>query len=300
MAIECLGGARRARSGANAVAYGVGFLPQDAHLLLIEEASECARYLHSYYLLEAEPSTSLPASLSEVQFGGHGRCGCSRPDGDGTTLPGSRGGTATPGSACRLGERANAVAPEMERPFLRSLAFPSSPLPATCKLLLQQYPCLRSPAVLTRLLQGREFNERPPGGLASSAPSRWPQTATEKATEVTAAAARGSPTRMPWKNGELTYRPNHLSGCEEERQAFLSSVRLHFSGIDSLAAQLTEDTNASAAVCVDASCGAKGNWRDIGGRLAATEAGAAAVEAGIAPWEAAELFADVFKTSVLG
>ncbi|CDJ58029.1 hypothetical protein, conserved [Eimeria maxima] len=93
-----------------------------------------------------------------------------------------------------------------------------------------------------------------------------------------------------------THQAESTSGYE----AFGSSICLHFRGLKDLAAQLC-GVGSSVGGLRGNEPGDQGlNWKDVGGRIAVTEVGGAAVEAGIAPWEAAEIFADIFKTSILG
>ncbi|CDJ26857.1 DNA polymerase theta, putative [Eimeria mitis] len=224
---------------------------QDPHRMIVEEAAEAARYLHAYYLIEAEPSDTSPTLQSDGQTLANGSSGSSAFS-QGPALGVAAGVTTRSKLASGSGQSISAVtvAPGERKHILRSLAFPSSCLPATCKLLLQQYPCLRSPVVLARLLQRCDVSKIP--------------------TE-----------RLP-------------------DDAFGSSVCLHFRGLKELAAQLSSGGDPVAGLKMNEPDGKGMNWRDIGGRLAVTEVGGAAVEAGITPWEAAEIFADVFKTSVLG
>lgn len=212
-------------------------------------------------------------------------------------------GTAEGDPASGLGESDHArdMVSTPRRPSLRSLAFPPVPFSATCRLLLQQYPCLRSPAVLARMLQGGEFDEKQPDEVPRTVPLQSADGTCWKATGTAAANAGLFTTGSPLKGGEaLQQRDGVVAAAVAERESFASSIRLHFRGLGALAAQLAEGQSACSATAGVMACSARTSWSDIGGRLATTGAGAAAVEAGLAPWEAAELFADVFKTSVLG
>lgn len=267
----------------------------------MKEAADCARYLHAYYLLEIEPSASMSVPLALT-------CGCSccGRDQDKSSESDSKAErTRQDTTICHDKEAVDGsrFAPGLERPSLLSLAFPASPLPATCKLLLKQYPCLRSPVVLTRMLHGGEFrkvSERPAEEMSLPDSPVAHQTTRER-LEWTLPAAHESNSRVALRSGSASgHRGHTAAACADELKTFLSACRLHFQGLDALAARFTGDTSCLADVTSVASHVARSDWRDVNGRLAVTEIGGAAVEAGIAPWEAAELFADIFKTSIFG
>ncbi|KAL8273648.1 hypothetical protein Esti_002470 [Eimeria stiedai] len=280
---------------------------QDVAPAVVEEAAECARFLHAFYLLEAEPASSLSTSPLDWDGGGERSSECS-------ALEEERAGQlhlvtgpvkaeedirAFPETPARA---ASAVSvPHM--PSLRSLALPASPLPPVCKLLLQQYPCLRSPVVLARMLQGGEFDKKKHAAselscfVGSHSPVNSPVKSTKEATSE-CTSAPGSPLKGA---GFIRHPSRSSAAATQEREIFSSRVRLYFRGLDALADQLAANCKSTLSTSGSAAnhCSG-GKWDDLGGRLAPTDAGAAAVEAGLAPWEAAELFADVFKTSIMG
>ncbi|CDJ50716.1 DNA polymerase theta, putative [Eimeria brunetti] len=270
---------------------------QDPHVMLVDEAAQAARYLHSYYLIEAEPSVSSPTLQSDGP----------------TDVKGSSSYSAFAqcpafGDAAR-GERKSDLASQPEQSVsgvtadpgkhrhpLRSLAFPSPCLPATCKLLLQQYPCLRSPVVLSRMLQGCDMDRTP--AERSSGTADIPQQLDNEASDSVTEASRPSSVASLLKG--VNIGKSRQTSSAPAGDAFRSSVWLHFRGLKALTAQLNGGGVPFDGMEMTAVEGRGVSWRDVGGRLAATDVGAAAVEAGIAPWEAAEIFADVFKTSILG
>ncbi|CDJ63884.1 DNA polymerase theta, putative [Eimeria necatrix] len=226
---------------------------QEPHTLLVREAAEAARYLHTYYLIEAEPSGRLPICRTDESTGIKGcigSCGISEanPQLLATTLGRPDWEVASEKSVSVV-----AAADEKHRHPLRSLAFPSACLSAACRLLLQQYPCLRSPVVLARMLQGCEIKEKAREGLVSDSSGSAQQLVINAAATPSALAT-------------------HLDGKHNLEDN-----------------SIVTDLGETAVT-----------WSDIGGQIATTEVGGAAVEAGFAPWEAAELFADIFKASVLG
>ncbi|CDJ42257.1 DNA polymerase theta, putative [Eimeria tenella] len=270
---------------------------QEPHTLLVREAAEAARYLHTYYLIEAEPSGPLPICRTDESAGiksCSGSYGISEanPQISATTLGRPHWDIASEKSVSVV-----AAADEKRRHPLRSLAFPSACLSAACRLLLQQYPCLRSPVVLARMLQGCEIKEKAREGLVSDSSGSAQQLV------INAAATPSGnlpvlPTGFAMKVGAVG-RSNLTPTCGES-DAFASSVRLHFRGLEALATHLDGEHNLRNNSKVTDLGEMAATWRDIGGQIATTEVGGAAVEAGVAPWEAAELFADIFKASVLG
>ncbi|KAL8450751.1 hypothetical protein Emed_002389 [Eimeria media] len=280
---------------------------QDAAAVVIEEAAECVRLLHAFYLLEAEPAST--PSTSPLDGGGDGErtseCFASKDEGarqlQFVTGPvkAEEDVEAVPETPVRA---ANAVS-VAHTPSLRSLAFPASPLPAVCKLLLQQYPCLRSPVVLARMLQGGEFDKKqhPASELSSFVNSQSPLRSPVKSAKEAASDCSSAP-GSPLKDAGFIRHPSRSSAAAtQEQETFSSRVRLYFRGLDVLADQLAVTSKSTLSTTGSAANhSSRGKWDDLGGRLAPTEAGAAAVEAGLAPWEAAELFADVFKTSIMG
>lgn len=265
--------------------------------MLVREAAEAARYLHTYYLIEAEPSGRLPICRTDESAGIKGcigSCGISEanPQLLATTLGRPDWEVASEKSVSVV-----AAADEKHRHPLRSLAFPSACLSAACRLLLQQYPCLRSPVVLARMLQGCEIKEKAREGLVSDSSGSAQQLV------INAAATPSGnlpvlPTGFARKAGATGQR--NLTPAFGESDAFASSVRLHFRGLEALATHLDGKHNLEDNSIVTDLGETAVTWSDIGGQIATTEVGGAAVEAGVAPWEAAELFADIFKASVLG
>ncbi|KAL8443255.1 hypothetical protein Emag_005980 [Eimeria magna] len=280
---------------------------QDVAAAVVGEAAECARFLHAFYLLEAEPASALSTSRSDGDGDGGRTSECfALKEERARQLQLVTGPVKAEGDFGTLAETplrsANAVSAP-HTPSLRSLAFPTRPLPAVCKLLLQQYPCLRSPVVLARMLQGGEFEKKQhsaselSGSVGSYSPLRSPVESTKGASSE-CTSAPGSPLRDA---GFIRHPSRSSVAATQEQEIFSSRVRLYFRGLAVLADQLAvtpksilPTTGSAASRC------SRGKWDDLGGRLAPTDAGAAAVEAGLAPWEAAELFADVFKTSIMG
>ncbi|KAL8425333.1 hypothetical protein Efla_001715 [Eimeria flavescens] len=277
----------------------------DDSLTLVEEAAECARYLHTFFLLEAEPGYSASASLKSEYAGRNKSIFCLTGSGASTVRPFSGDVKAEAEPPASLGQD-SAGAPTMQTPSLHSLAFPTSPLPPTCRLMLQQYPCLRSPVVLARMLQGAEFDSRPLSEsltrfAASVSPIKSPSTVTSGVAGISGSSAHLTASAAALRSGgHLSQRARMTAAAVEEQESFASSVRLYFRGLFALADQLSGGPQTPLSAMSDAPRCLKGRWDDLRGRLATTDAGAAAVEAGLAPWEAAELFADFFKTSVLG
>lgn len=266
------------------------FLPQDAQLSLVEEAAECTRYLHSCYLLEAEPR-KFPSASSREQHEDADRC-----FGQETPSSAQQGdaGDVFKTSIEDLAPK-NTTEPSPRKRWLHSLAFPASTLPVACRKLLQEYPCLRSPVVLTRMLQGGDFVEGRTESLL------LPTSTGGEAIDVGAAVDRTTTPEIHVESERSRcHRGCRVAAATQEHETFSSHVRLHFRGLSALANQLVETSDVFPAAATSKSWWAHGSWEDVWGQLAATEAGAAAVEAGLAPWEAAELFADIFKTSVLG
>lgn len=266
--------------------------------MLVEEAAEAARYLHTYYLVEAECSgTSLSVHCDGPNTGksNSGRSAFEREPQLGI---GARTITALESAneshKCVAG---GTFVPGKRSHPMRSLAFPSSCLPATSKLLLQQYPCLRSPVVVARMLQGCGMSivSAKTSSGASGIPQELHEDCCDSATAVSCVPSSSASLLKGVGIGQ-THQAESTSGYE----AFGSSICLHFRGLKDLAAQLC-GVGSSVGGLRGNEPGDQGlNWKDVGGRIAVTEVGGAAVEAGIAPWEAAEIFADIFKTSILG
>ncbi|KAL8436442.1 hypothetical protein ACSSS7_001734 [Eimeria intestinalis] len=272
---------------------------------VVEEIAECVRFLHAFYLLEAEPAFSLSPldGDGDVQPSSEYSALKEEKTGQLQFVPGLVKSEENHEALPKTPARASSAVSASHTPSLQSLAFPASPLPAVCKLLLQQYPCLRSPVVLARMLQGGEFDKKqhPAFKLSSFVGSHSPLSSPLKSTKGASSECTSAP-GSPLKGAGFVRHPSRVSAAAtQEREVFSSRVRLYFRGLDALADQLA--SASTSPVCTSGSsvdhC-SRGKWSDLGGRLAPTDVGAAAVEAGLAPWEAAELFADVFKTSIMG
>lgn len=266
--------------------------------MLVEEATEVARHLHSYYLVEAEPGGTSPSWQSDGPTGVKGSSGFSA-SARGLAFGVAAGAETKPEFANGSGQPVNAAtaAPGKCRNPLRSLAFPSPCLPANCKLLLEQYPCLRSPAVVARMLQGCDISRMPAERFSGTldVPPDLDEKGFDGVTPVFGVCSSATPRLKGVSIGQT-----HQTLSAPADDAFGSTICLHFRGLKALAAQLSGCGSPVDGLGMTEPEGRGSNWRDVGGRIAVTEVGGAAVEAGIAPWEAAELFADIFKTSVLG
>ncbi|OEH79324.1 DNA polymerase [Cyclospora cayetanensis] len=296
---------------------------QESHASLVEEAAAAVRYLHTCFLLEAEAaSASPPCCAMQQQFQGpsnpwlccSGASAHEKPAVHNSARPAPHANLAN--APPELVEAAHTTPSQTCRFPLRALAFPPSTLPAPCQALLQRYPCLRSPAVLARMLQAALYASDNAEAMPDSAPllhaaPRGPPDAAPHTTSHLPASSKHPP-QSRGATGQSSRAPM-LSSRDEE--AFAARLRLHFSALDELAAQLEGKTHPARVALPSAAAPrerpVEGRSSDVdveggkaggegGRRLALTEAGAATVEAGLAPWEGAELYADIFKTSVLG
>ncbi|CDI86192.1 DNA polymerase theta, putative [Eimeria praecox] len=270
---------------------------QDLHRVLVQEAAEAARYLHSYYLIEAEPGGASLNLQNNGQNDVKGSCGYPAfAQGPAGAVIGATTNSEASSGPAQTVSAAPFARSEVRHP-LRSLAFPSSCLPAACNLLLQQYPCLRSPVVLARMLQGFDISRRPAERFSGSfdAPQQSDEEAPNGTTTVPHVCSSAACSLKGLDIGQTNQAPSAPAD-----EAFGSSVCLHFRGLKALAAQLSGCRSpVDGSRTTEPEDGGL-NWSDVGGLLAVTEVGGAAVEAGITPWEASEIFADIFKTSVLG
>lgn len=179
------------------------------------------------------------------------------------------------------------------------LSFSPQVLPGVCQSLLQRYPCLRSPIVLCRIIQRVWPEKRASTEPHSFSPAPPPISRVDQhdnfATSIPTEASRANPVSP-------CYIVDNTS--EMERVSFAALVVRHFRGFWHLV-ELLQRSEPSGGRCSQvltscSACGCTEKWRDVGGRLAVTEAGAAAVDAGLSPQEAAEIYADVFAVSALG
>ncbi|XP_026191087.1 uncharacterized protein LOC34624129 [Cyclospora cayetanensis] len=281
---------------------------QESHASLVEEAAAAVRYLHTCFLLEAEAaSASPPCCAMQQQFQGpsdpwlccSGASAHEKPAVHNSARPAPHANLAN--APPELVEAAHTTPSQTCRFPLRALAFPPSTLPAPCQALLQRYPCLRSPAVLARMLQAALHASDNAEAMPDSAPllhaaPRGPPDAAPDTTSHLPASSKHPP-QSRGATGQSSRAPM-LSSRDEE--AFAARLRLHFSALDELAAQLEGKTHPARGRSSDVDVEGGKAGGEGGRRLALTEAGAATVEAGLAPWEGAELYADIFKTSVLG